>query len=168
MSVVIVKLTVCRLSGLDCNLWDSAKCHLPYCRPHIENIDYDSEAGLRFIADPADSVVSPPVLSSAVSGRAIARYFWHPKVVMVERLLATTKEVWSAISSPKAALLLSLCCHDFAVCLHVMGSHVWGQRPATFFPCSEIRLLSCHGGCCPGGDKELSGCRCIEAPTDSR
>lgn len=54
---------------------------------------------------------------------------------MVERLLATTKEARSAITSSKAALLLSLrkatvTAHFAAVsqqaCLHAMESHSWG------------------------------------------
>lgn len=68
----------------------------------------DSKTGLRFTVDPIGSVVSSLVLSSAHLGRTITCSFWHPKVVMVEMLFVTTKEVWRPISVSKAAMLLSL------------------------------------------------------------
>lgn len=99
--------------------------------------------------------------------------FDTPRLATFERVSVTTKEAWRPISATKAALLLSSrrarChCRQKTACWRVTESHFGGKRPVTFFPSAEIRLLSCHGGRCPGSDKVLSHDRGIKVLTDPR
>lgn len=152
----------------------SEKCHTQHdTSVFVFKSRADIKAGPLWL-DQIDPVVSSHDLSHLCC--AVARRFWH----------AESSEGWKAFGDhkgsrrvPSARPTQRRVCRGGLLSLHTFACKAvcmwWRAEPEgnvlqRSSPSQKLEFLSCHGGCCPGPDKALSGSRSIyvETPTDSR